>query len=344
MIMKKKIKVLIVEDSMLFRETLSRGLSIDSSLEILPTAANAYEARDRIEEYEPDVITLDIELPRMNGIEFLKRLMPQYPVPVIVVSAVNGIVFEALNAGAVDFVAKPDFSLGGNIESFINEITVKIKIASNAKVGKWKSELTATREISQGLSYSSDTILAIGASTGGTEALFEILKGLPRDIPGTLIVQHMPPVFTRMFAERLNNSCRMEVKEAQNGDRIVPGRVLIAPGDFHMKLKRTGGIYSVDCVKGERVNGHCPSVDVMFHSVADCNIKNVIGVILTGMGYDGAKGLLKLRKAGAKTIGQDEASSIVYGMPKVAYEIGAVERQYPLNSISQVICSMLGSR
>ncbi len=184
-------------------------------------------------------------------------------------------------------------------------------------------------------------ILAIGSSTGGTEALYSILEKMPSNIPGTVIVQHMPPVFTRMYAERLNKSCAMEVKEAQNGDRVYQGRVLIAPGDYHMRIKKSGAIYTVECFKGERVNGHCPSVDVLFDSVAKQVRKNAIGVILTGMGYDGAKGLLAMRNAGARTIGQDEGSSVVYGMPKVAYEIGAVEKQVSLSNISNAIYSFL---
>ncbi|MCX7711906.1 MAG: chemotaxis response regulator protein-glutamate methylesterase [Clostridia bacterium] len=341
---KRKVKVLVVDDSMIFRETLAKGLAADPGIEVVATASDAYSARDKIIEYEPDVMTLDVEMPRMNGIEFLKKLMPQHPIPVVVVSAVNDNVFEALNAGAVDFVTKPDMKNGKGIEALIHELIIKVKIASMAKVGRWKTPIVQNAGADRIETDTVNRIIAIGASTGGTEAIFAVLKGLPRDVPGIVIVQHMPPVFTKMYADRLNNSCLMEVKEAQDGDRVFPGRVLIAPGDFHMRLKKSGNGFTVECFKSEKVNGHCPSVDVLFESVALHAGKNAIGVILTGMGYDGAKGLLDMRRHGAKTIGQDEASSVVYGMPKVAHDIGGVERQVPLNSIAQTILSALNNR
>ncbi|WP_010252721.1 protein-glutamate methylesterase/protein-glutamine glutaminase [Acetivibrio cellulolyticus] len=338
---KRKIKVLIVDDSILFRETLAKGIGQDAAIEVVGTAADPYSARDKIIEYEPDVMTLDVEMPKMSGIEFLRRLMPQYPIPVVVVSAVSDNVFNALNAGAVDFVTKPNVSSQMSMQSFINELIIKVKIASTAKVGRWKFEAPINRELTRSDRQQTDKILAIGASTGGTEAIYSVLKSMPKDIPGTVIVQHMPPVFTRMYSERLNNSCLMEVKEAETGDRVLPGRVLIAPGDFQMRLKKVGNIYMVECFKGEKVNGHCPSVDVLFESVARVAGRNAVGVILTGMGGDGAKGLLAMRKSGARTIGQDEQSCVVYGMPRVAYEIGAVEKQVTLDSVSNTIFSML---
>lgn len=338
---KRKIKVLIVDDSLLFRETLAKGIAQDAGIEVVGTAADPYAARDKILEFEPDVMTLDVEMPRMNGIEFLKRLMPQYPIPVVVVSAISDNVFNALNAGAVDFVTKPSTKSELVMRSFINELTIKIKIASIAKVEKWNRKEKVNREITANKCCETSKILAIGASTGGTEAIYSLLKAMPRDIPGTVIVQHMPPVFTRMYSERLNKACSMEVKEAENGDKVLPGRVLIAPGDYHMRIKKAGSIYVVECFKGEKVNGHCPSVDVLFESVAKVAGKNALGVILTGMGGDGAKGLLAMRKSGARTIGQDEQSCVVYGMPKVAYDIGAVERQVSLDSIPQTVFSML---
>lgn len=340
-ILKRKIKVLIVDDSLLFRETLAKGISQDAAIEVVGTASDPYSARDKILEFEPDVMTLDVEMPKMNGIEFLKRLMPQYPIPVVVVSAVSDNVFNALNAGAVDFVTKPNTKNQLSMQSFINELIIKIKIASTAKVGKWKIGEKVEKEIAGNKKSETNKILAIGASTGGTEAIYSVLKAMPRDIPGTVIVQHMPPVFTKMYSERLNNSCVMEVKEAENGDKVLPGRVLIAPGEHHMTIKKVGSMYIVECFKGEKVNGHCPSVDVLFESVAKAAGKNAIGVILTGMGGDGAKGLLAMRKNGARTIGQDEQSCVVYGMPKVAYDIGAVEKQVPLESIPQTVFSML---
>ncbi|MDV3427645.1 MAG: chemotaxis response regulator protein-glutamate methylesterase [Bacillota bacterium] len=337
----KKIKVLVVDDSMLFREVIKNGLNRDSGIEVVATASDPYMARDKIIEFEPDVMTLDIELPRMNGIEFLKRLMPQYPIPIVVVSSVNKNVFYALKFGAVDFITKPQ----RNTDSFINELIVKIKIASTAKVGKWKKTASSDDSGFTGTNNSlyKNSIIAIGASTGGTEAIEQVLKNLPRNIPGIVIVQHMPPVFTKLYAERLNNSCKLEVKEAEDGDLILPGRALIAAGDKHMKVVKDG-IPRVHCYAGDRVNGHCPSVDVLFYSAAERYYKNSFGIILTGMGYDGAKGLLEMRKKGARTIGQDEASSVVYGMPKVAYEIGAVEKQVPLNEVADTLYKLLDNK
>jgi len=336
-----KINVLVVEDSLLFRETLAREIAKDASIEVVGTAKDVYEASEKIIELRPDVVTLDIELPKMDGIAFLKKLMPQYPVPVVVISSIGDKVFDALDAGAVDFVTKPETFRSGTLESFIREIITKIKIASTAKVGNFKK---ADKAGSTGSGFSSDIakkIIAIGASTGGTEAIYNIIKTLPKNTPGILIVQHMPPVFTRLYAERLNNSCVLEVKEAEDGDVVVPGRVLVAPGEYHMRLEsRSSGMY-VTCKAGEKVSGHCPSVDVLFDSVAKVAKENAIGVILTGMGRDGADGLLEMRKQGAYTIGQDEASSVVYGMPMVANNIGAVSKQLPLDQIAEEICRRL---
>ncbi|HEX9062166.1 MAG TPA: chemotaxis response regulator protein-glutamate methylesterase [Clostridia bacterium] len=340
--MHRKIKVLIVDDSMVFREFLAKGISKDNMIEVVATASDPYSARDKILEFEPDVMTLDVEMPRMNGIEFLKRLLPQYTIPVVVVSSVSENVFDALNAGAVDFVTKTDLT-GKNAEGLINELITKIKIASVAKVSMGKSNVMQAGNTQKLCKGCGETVIAIGASTGGTEATYSILKNLPGDMPGIVVVQHMPPVFTRMYAERLNTSCRLEVREAKDGDRLSPGKVFIAAGDYHMRIKKAGGSYLIESAKGEKVNGHCPSVDVLFDSVAQYAGGNSIGIILTGMGRDGASGLLKMRKKGARTIGQDEASSVVYGMPKVAYDIGAVERQVTLNNIHQVLISMLGS-
>ncbi len=337
----RKIKVLIVDDSLLFRETLAKEIGKDFGIEVIGTAEDPFAARDKILELKPDVVTLDVEMPKMDGIAFLKKLMPQYPLPVIVVSSVGANVFEALNAGAVDFVTKPDTSRPGGMSSFINELIVKIKIASTAKVGSFKKDYEAVKIVSNHGVDISNTIVAIGASTGGTEAIYNVITALPRDMPGILIVQHMPPVFTKLYADRLNNSCRLEVKEAQDGDLVKPGRVLVAAGDFHMRLAKGASGYYVKCAQGERVNGHCPSVDVLFDSVAEIAKSNAIGVILTGMGADGAKGLLNMRNNGAYTIGQDEKTSTVYGMPMVAYNIGAVAKQLPLDKIPQEICNHL---
>jgi len=278
-------------------------------------------------------------MPKMNGIEFARRLIPQYPIPVIVVSSISDSVFEAMNAGAVDFVVKPDMGNIRNLEQFIYDLIDKIKIASNAKIVQDTVRSTITGRSSG--SFDSRKIIAIGASTGGTEAIAKILSNMPSTIPGVVIVQHIPPVFSRLFAERLNSSTNLHVKEAETGDYVEQGKVLIAPGEKHMRIKRVSDRYKVECFTGDKVNGHCPSVDVLFESVAKEAGKDAIGVILTGMGYDGAKGLLAIKRSGAQTIGQDEKSSVVYGMPKVAYNIGAVCKQLSLDKIPFSIMDML---
>ena len=330
----KPIRVLIVEDSIVFRELLVQNLGRDSSLQVVATARDPYEARDAIVKYKPDVMTLDVELPRMNGIDFLRKLMPQYPLPVVVISSLSDKVFDALNAGAVDFVAKPAVSNRAQLEEFIrNELLVKIKIASTVKISKIKK--TVTMQQQHMLVRGGNKIVAIGASTGGTEAIFSVVKNFGTDIPGVVVTQHMPPGFTSMYAKRLNDQCRIQVKEAQTGDRALPGHMLLAPGgDMHMHLLKVNGVYQVECKRGPKVNGHCPSVDVLFESVAKAAGSDAVGIILTGMGGDGAKGLLAMRKAGAKTIGQDESTCVVYGMPKVAYDLGAVQYQEKLDDIA----------
>ena len=330
------IKVLIVEDSIVFRELLVQNLNKDPGIQVVATAGDPFEARDAILQYKPDVMTLDVELPRMNGIEFLRKLMPQYPLPVVVISSLSDKVFDAMRAGAVDFVAKPAVSSRAQLEDFIkNELLVKIRVASAAKIGGMKKSVIQEHVLHRVSSKKDDLIVAIGASTGGTEAIFSVLKDFGTDIPGVVVVQHMPPGFTDMYAKRLNDQCRIRAKEARTGDRVVPGQVLIAPGgDRHMHLVKVNGVYQVECKPGPRVNGHCPSVDVLFDSVAKQAGANALGIILTGMGGDGAKGLLSMRKAGARTIGQDESTCVVYGMPKVAYDLGAVEYQEKLTDIA----------
>ena len=342
--MSKKIKVIIVDDSILFREVLLRGLSSDPNIEVVATACDPFDARDKIIACEPDVMTCDVEMPKMNGIEFIQRLMPQYPLPIIVVSSTSGTVFDAMNAGAVDFVGKPDLSSVNSVENFINDLIAKIKIAVNANLQKTSTEILSNKIESTPSVADISRIIAIGASTGGTEAIYNILKKLPSEVPGIVIVQHIPPNFSRMFAERLNSSTDLEVKEAKTGDYVEKGRVLIAPGDQHMIIKKIGDRYKVECFLDEKVNGHCPSVDVLFESVAKAAGKNAIGVILTGMGYDGAKGMMSMRRKGARTIGQDEKSCVVYGMPKVAFNIGAVEKQVHLDHIAKYIYSMASEK
>lgn len=332
------IRVLVVEDSMVFRELLVQNLSRDPAIEVVATARDPYEARDAIIAHKPDVMTLDVELPRMNGIEFLRKLMPQYPLPVVVISSLSDKVFDALNVGAVDFVAKPAVSSREQLEAFIqNELLVKIKIASTANISRIKQKVMQQHQDDGAVSLKrNDLVVAIGASTGGTEAIFSVVQGFGPDIPGVVVVQHMPPGFTNMYAKRLDNQCNVVVKEAETGDQVKPGHVLIAPGgDRHMRLVKVNGVYQVECKAGPKVNGHCPSVDVLFESVARVAKGNAVGIILTGMGGDGAKGLLAMRKAGARTIGQDESTCVVYGMPKVAYDIGAVQYQEKLTDIAK---------
>lgn len=338
----RKIKVLIVDDSLIFREVLARGISTDPNIKVIAKAVDPFDARDKILEYSPDVMTCDIEMPKMNGIEFVKRLLPQYPLPVIVVSSVSVAVFEAMKAGAVDFVTKPNVQSVQDVEGFIHELIHKIKIAATAKIPKFIGQ-SITHVVEEGTTLKGK-IIAIGASTGGTEAIYNILKVLPPQIPGVVVTQHIPPVFSKMFADRLNDSTQLRVKEAQTGDYVDQGSVLIAPGGQHMRIKKVGNQYRVECFEGEKVNGHCPSIDVLFESVAKEVGKGAIGVILTGMGYDGAKGLLTMRRKGAQTLGQDERSSVVYGMPKVAFEIGAVERQIPLDMMAQALVTLLKRR
>lgn len=338
-IMKKKIRVLVVDDSIVFREAIIRGIGTDEGIEVVARASDPFEARDKILEWEPDVMTCDIEMPRMNGIEFLRRLLPQYSIPVIIVSGLNKAVFDAMDAGAVDFVAKPADKSSVNMQAFIQELIAKIKIAAVSKVTH--PGAVTDRQAVYGTHFFENRIIAVGASTGGTEALYNILVRLPADIPGIVIVQHIPPVFSRMFSERLNNQTLLEVKEAENGDYVERGRVLIAPGDRHMRINKLGDRYKAEIFDGEKVNGHCPSVDVLFDSVARKAGSEAIGIILTGMGYDGAKGLLTMRRKGARTIGQDEKSCVVYGMPKAAYDIGAVEEQVTLEGIPGVLMNML---
>lgn len=341
----KKIRVLIVDDSMVFREVLARGIASDTNIEVVATAKDPFDARDKIIKYLPDVMTCDVEMPKMNGIEFIRQLIPQYPLPIIVVSTISNTVFDAMDAGAVDFVCKPDLGSVKNVENFIKEMINKIKIASIAKVIQPNTKKDIHKIYSNQSRFCNDNkVIALGASTGGTEAIYKVLKSLPRNLPGIVIVQHIPPGFSKMFSERLNNSTIFEVKEAKTGDYIENGRVLIAPGDQHMRVKKEGNRFKVQCFKSDKVNGHCPSVDILFESIAEQVGNQSIGIILTGMGYDGAKGLLSMRKKGARTIGQDEKTSVVYGMPRVAFNIGAVEKQVPLEMIPRLLYTIINER
>jgi len=337
----KKIKVLVVDDSMLAREIISKIISSDEQLEVVATAVDPFDARDKLLRFKPDVMICDVEMPKMNGVEFIRRLMPQYPLPVIVVSSVSEAVFDAMSVGAVDFITKPDIQSVADMEAFVRELNGKIHTAAKANIEKYnifeKPEMIPNRQ------YDTKKIIAIGASTGGTEALYNVLKDLPPNMPGIVVVQHIPARFSKMFADRLNIQTKLHVKEAEDGDILSSGMVVIAPGDRHIRIKKNYDKYRIECIQGEKVNGHCPSVDVLFESVAREAGKNAIGVILTGMGSDGARGLWQIRKEGARTIGQDERTCVVYGMPKIAYEIGAVEMQLPLNKISYQLHMLLQS-
>ncbi len=335
----KKIKVLVVDDSLLFREVLSRGISSNPKIQVVAKAVDPFDARDKILKFKPDVMTCDVQMPKMNGIDFIRRLLPQYSLPVIVVSTVSEAVLDAMNAGAVDFVAKPDMRSVEKVEYFINDIIDKIKIAARAHVIEGKNIRIHSSLIKTAMKM--DKVIAIGASTGGTQAINRVLEEFPAEMPPIVIVQHIPALFSQMFAKRLDSSLSLHVKEAQGGEFLEPGKVFIAPGDRHMKLVRIGRRLKVEIFDSEKVNGHKPSVDVLFESVARECRANAVGVILTGMGYDGAKGLLAMRRKGAATIGQDEKSSVVYGMPKVAFNIGAVKKQFSLEQIPQEVCSLL---
>ncbi len=345
----KPIRVLIVDDSAVVRQILSRDLAKDPAIQIVGTAPDPYIARDKIIELKPDVITLDVEMPRMDGITFLRTLMKHYPIPTIVCSSLTAegsrTAIDAMNAGAVDVVCKPNGMY--SIDNMAGDLIARIKLASRCKVQVLAStRLTTSHAPAQSLSMSETTnkIFAIGASTGGVQALSEVLTRFPANAPGTVIVQHMPPKFTASFAERLNKECRVEVKEAQNGDRIFPGRVLIAPGGWHMVMRRSGAEYAVEIVDGPPVHHQKPAVEVLFNSVARYAGANAVGAILTGMGADGAAGLLNMRKAGARTIAQDEASCVVFGMPMEAIKINAAEKIVPLSQVTQTMIAMAQGR
>jgi two-component system chemotaxis response regulator CheB len=344
MVTAHKIKVLVIDGSLYFREAIARGISRDSSIEVVGTAFDAFEARDMIMQLSPDVLTLDMEMPGMNGIEFLRKLMPQYPLPVVVVSGISSNVFTALNAGAVDFAAKPEAAGGPGMQAFIRELADKVKIASIAKVGHFKKGYCCDNITSDTDTDYSNNVIAVGAATGGIEAITQLVGAFSRDMCGMVIVQHMPPVFTRMYAERLNRICRMEVKEAEDGDWVGTGRVLLAPGDCHMTLENSGEGYYVKCRRDEKINGQRPSIDVLFDSVAASAGSNAVGVLLTGMGGDGPRGLLNLKNCGAWTIGQDEKTCVVYGMPMEAYNMGAVMKLVPLEKIPGEISGCLAAK
>lgn len=336
------VKVLIVDDSAVVRKIFSSELSRDPGIKIVGTAPDPYIARDKILELRPDVITLDVEMPRMDGISFLRRLMKHHPVPTIVVSSLTPqggrVAMEALAAGAVDVMCKPGESY--TVGDMAIDLIEKIKAAACVKVSK----VVSSEPPQQGpkrlaLTKTTTKVVAIGASTGGTQALQEVLTGMPSNAPAIVVVQHMPESFTRAFADRLNGLCAIEVREAKDGDSVGAGLALIAPGNQHIVLNRSGASYYVQVKQGPRVNRFRPSVDVLFRSVARYAGTNAVGAILTGMGSDGAAGLLEMKNSGAYTIAQDEASCVVFGMPKEAIRMGGVTNTVPLNKITAEILS-----
>lgn len=344
------IRVLVVDDSALMRNLLQEILSADPGLQVVGTASEPYSAYEKIKELHPDVLTLDVEMPRMDGVTFLDRLMRLRPMPVVMVSSLTeqgcATTLRALEVGAVDFITKPKVDVASGVVDLGDELVAKVKAAARARVTPRRHATTAapTKLASRALIRSTDTVLALGASTGGTEALREVLTALPADAPGIVIVQHMPERFTASFAQRLDSLCAIKVKEAIDGDRVLPGHALLAPGSYQTALQRSGAHYTVRVYSGPPVNRHRPSVDVMFESCAEYCGANAVGALMTGMGNDGAKGLLAMRQAGAATIAQDEASSVVFGMPREAIALGAAEQVVPLTRIAQTLLEMAHQR
>ena len=347
-----RIKVLVVDDSAVVRQVVAGMLAQDPDIEVIAAVADPILAMNRMKLQWPDVIVLDIEMPRMDGITFLKKIMAEHPTPVVICStlAESGATtsIEALSAGAVAIITKPKIGLKQFLEDASEDMITAVKGASRANVKALRVEAKNTADVIMPAAdkhltiiQTTERVVALGTSTGGTQALEVVLTGLPRVTPGIVIVQHMPEKFTAAFAERLNSLCQIEVKEAQNNDRVINSRALIAPGGKHMLLRRTGAQYYVEVMDGPLVNRHRPSVDVLFRSVAKCAGANALGVIMTGMGDDGAAGLLEMRQAGARTVAQDEASCVVYGMPKEAVKRGGVDKTVSLKAIGNEIMQQL---
>ena len=343
-------KVLIVDDSALMRQLLTQILASDPEIEVVGTASDPYVAREKIKSLNPDVLTLDIEMPRMDGLTFLEKLMRGHPMPVVMISSFTSsgatTTLRALSLGAIDYVSKPKVDItSGTIEQ-AEEIVAMVKAAAKAGVRRAAvSEKTHAPLMEKTCRFTgTGKVVAIGASTGGTEALKELLTPLPADFPGIVIVQHMPEAFTGQFAARLDSLCRIRVKEAKDGDRVLAGRALLAPGGHHMAVVRRRSEYAVHVYRGEPVNLHLPSVDVLFSSCARTLEKNALGVLLTGMGADGANGMLEMRQAAAFTIAQDESTSVVFGMPREAILLNAVDRVLPLDQIPNALLERLACR
>lgn len=358
--MPARIKVLIVDDSAVVRQVLTEVLAQDPGIEVIGAASDPVFAMERMRTQWPDVIVLDVEMPRMDGITFLKKIMAERPTPVVICSTLTEkgaeTTMQALAAGAASIIPKPKMGLKRFLQDSAEDLVSAVRAAAHANVRRLvptanlprvQPKLSADAILpasAQAMAETTDRVVAIGTSTGGTQALEMVLTALPRVCPGIVIVQHMPEKFTEAFANRLNGLCQLEVREARGGDRVMPGRALIAPGGRHMLLKRNGAQYHVDIVDGPLVSRHRPSVDVLFRSVAKCAGKNALGIIMTGMGDDGAHGLKELHDMGARTLAQDEATCVVYGMPKEAVKLGAVDRVLPLGEIHlEIIRTMRGA-
>ncbi len=349
MIKPGKIEVLVIDDSAVVRQVLSGILKSDPEIEVVGTASDPYEAVKYIKQKLPDVITLDIEMPGMDGLTFLRKIMNRHPIPVVIVSRLTAsnpdMSLKAIEYGAVDVLSKPE-SLRESLEEIRIILCDKVKAAAISKIFRIKSpEITGKKtitkkqgeEISPKLIKPARNVVFIGASTGGTNAIRDILKNMPADSPGIVVAQHMPEHFTRAFADRLNSICKISVKEAEDGDKVITGRALIAPGNSHIKLKKNNWGFYVEVMDGELFNRHKPSVDVLFFSAAKVVTNNATGILLTGMGNDGAEGLLEMKNAGANTVAQDEQSSVVFGMPKAAIDLKAADTVLPLNKIADYI-------
>jgi two-component system, chemotaxis family, protein-glutamate methylesterase/glutaminase len=343
------VKVLVIDDSAMMRQLLVEILGRDPDLSVVGFAPDPYVAWEKIKTLQPDVVTLDVEMPRMDGLTFLEKLMRAHPMPVVMVSSLTEsgcqTTLRALELGAVDFVTKPKVDVASGVVERAAEIVEKVKTAARARIRKNKQPAagkTPAAEVAKAVTTLRTTqkVVCIGASTGGTEALYDVLTALPADSPGIVIVQHMPAGFTTSFAQRLDGACQIRVKEAADGDRILQGHALLAPGGLHMAVRRAGASYLVRVGPGQPVNRHRPSVDVLFRSAATYLGSNAIGVILTGMGNDGAAGLLEMRRAGARTMAEDEATCVVFGMPREAIACGAAEQVLPLDQVADRITAL----
>ncbi|MBV6273156.1 chemotaxis response regulator protein-glutamate methylesterase [Alcaligenaceae bacterium CGII-47] len=345
----KKIRVLCVDDSALVRSLMSEIINGQPDMEVVATAPDPLIARDLVKQHNPDVLTLDVEMPRMDGLDFLERLMRLRPMPVVMVSSLternSDVTMRALELGAVDFVTKPKLGLRDGLLEYSDMIADKIRAAAHSRPRRRPTDQAGPRQRLSHTTFSTtEKLIMIGSSTGGTEAIRQVLEPLPANSPAIMITQHMPAGFTRSFVQRLDGLCAVEVHEAEDGQRVLPGHVYLAPGGVaHMKLARSGANYVVKLDYSEPVNRHRPSVDVLFHSAAQVAGKNAIGVILTGMGKDGAQGMLAMRQAGALTFAQDEASCVVFGMPREALLIGAAEQAVPLDEMSERILKSAGA-